>query len=112
MTCKEKCKECIHCEICREDKMLTAFDENQEALCKAFKPKSRFVELPCEVGQTIYRVGKGKVWEWEIAVIEIYQDEIALVDDSDNYIKPEEIGKTVFLSREEAENALKEREKE
>jgi hypothetical protein len=80
--------------------------------CPNFKPKSRFAELPCEVGQTIYQVGKGKVWEWQIAVIEVYQEGIVLVDDSDNYIHPEDIGKTVFLSREEAEKALKERESE
>ena len=51
------CKDCVHCEICREDKMLTAFDENQEALCKAFKPKSRFVELPCDDEVIIYVKG-------------------------------------------------------
>ena len=62
---------------------------------------------PCKVGQKIYRVYKDKVWEWQIVVVEVYPDEIALVDDSDNYIKPEEIGKTVFLTREEAEAKLK-----
>ena len=39
------CKDCIHCEVCKENPNLPLFDENQEALCKAFKPKSRFVEV-------------------------------------------------------------------
>ncbi len=112
------CKDCVHYEVCLEsaevkkESFICFEEEGMDLICEFFKPKSRFVELPCEVGQTIYRVGKGKVWEWEIAVVEVYPDEIALVDDSDNYIKPEEIGKTVLLSREQAENALKEREKE
>lgn len=67
---------------------------------------------PCKVGQTIYRIGNGKIWEWDITVIEVYPDEIALVDDGDNYIKPSEIGKTVFLTKEEAEAKLKELNKD
>lgn len=102
------CQDCIHFDVCGYHiTELTPMTVNE---CPNFKPQSRYVELPCEVGQKIYRLSpKGEIWEWQIAVIEIYPDEIALVDDSDNYIKPEEIGKTVFLSREDAVKALKER---
>ena len=41
--------------------------------------------------------------------LEIYFDEIVFVDDSDNVFTADDIGKTVFLTREEAEKALKER---
>ena len=99
------CKDCINC-----DKCPTGLACSANPTCGMFKPKSRFVELPCEVGQTVYRIGGDNcIYSWQICVIEIYPDEIALVDDSDNYIKPSEIGKTVFLTKEEAEKALKER---
>ena len=102
------CEKCIHEKVCAERDCYDEADERALTFCSDHKPKSRFVELPCEVGKKIYRLSpKGEIWEWQIAVIEIYPDEIALVDDSDNYIEPEEIGKTVFLSREDAEKALK-----
>lgn len=71
------------------------------------------VVLPIKTGDTIYRCGDPikKVYEWEIEHIEMYVDEIVYVDDSDNTFTGDEIGKTVFLTREAAENALKEREK-
>lgn len=66
---------------------------------------------PCKVGDSIFRVGNGEIWEWLIEHIEIYEDEIGFVDDGENYFTPDKIGKTVFLTKEEAEEKLKEREK-
>ena len=62
---------------------------------------------PCKVGDSIFRVGNGEIWEWLIEHIEIYGDEIGFVDDGENYFTPDKIGKTVFLTKEEAEQALK-----
>jgi hypothetical protein len=64
------------------------------------------MELRCNVGDTIYRCGK-KIWEWEVTSIEIYADEIVYIDDSGNPFTAEDIGKTVFLTRKDAEEALK-----
>ena len=61
----------------------------------------------CKVGDSIYRVGNGEIWEWLIEHIEIYEDEIGFVDDGENYFTPDKIGKTVFLTKEEAEQALR-----
>ena len=60
---------------------------------------------PCKVGDTIYRRGDPikKIYEWEVEHIEIYADEIVFIDDSDNEFTISDIGKTVFLSREDAE---------
>jgi hypothetical protein len=60
-----------------------------------------------KIDDTIYRCGADKVYEWQIAYIQVYADEIVYVDDSDNYIFESDIGKTVFLTKEEAEQALK-----
>ena len=66
------------------------------------------VRLPCKVGDTIYRCGDPikKIYEWQIAYVEVYDDETVFVDDSDNTFVEADIGKTVFLTREEAEKAL------
>lgn len=68
----------------------------------------RLVVLPCKVGDTIYRCGDPikKIYEWQIAYVEVYEDETVFVDDSDNTFVEADIGKTVFLTREEAEKAL------
>ena len=68
------------------------------------------VRLPCKVGDTIYRCGDPikKIYEWEIVCIEMFEDETIFIDDSDNEFAKWDIGKTVFLTREEAEGALKE----
>lgn len=58
----------------------------------------------CKVGDTIYRIrprGNGIV-SWVIVEIIITEDEIAYIDDSDNLIKDEDMGKTVFLTEAEA----------
>ena len=68
------------------------------------------VRLPCKVGDTIYRCGDPikKTYEWQIAYVEVYDDETVFVDDSDNTFVEADIGKTVFLTREEAEKSLEE----
>lgn len=65
----------------------------------------------CKVGDTIYRLHPrhNMVVEWVIIEIIITEDEINYIDDSDNLIKGEDIGKTVFLTEEDAEKALAER---
>ena len=131
------CKECLYDKIC-----MYQFNTPNITLCPNFKPKSRFVELPCEVGHTVYVIGKNKVKETTVGEIIILKpDEIHISlyfgceyeceecpfntwkqDYSGEYscdgeygqndVTNKDFGKTVFLSREEAEKALKEREKE
>ena len=116
MTCKDVC---IHCDVCP----LANIDDylNEKILasdCPNFKPKSRFVELPCEVGQKVYSEFEGKIYEGKIRSFSLQDDGTLWV-----YIRYygglsyywhaiEDLGKTVFLSREDAEKALAERSKE
>ena len=85
------------------------FTEHIRELLRAEKD-GRLVVLPCKVGDTIYRCGDPikKIYEWQIAYVEVYEDETVFVDDSDNTFVEADIGKTVFLTREEAEKALEE----
>ena len=83
------------------------FTEHIRELLRAEKD-ARLVVLPCNVVDTIYRFGDPikKIYEWQIAYVEVYEDETVFVDDSDNTFVEADIGKTVFLTREEAEKAL------
>ena len=74
------------------------------------------VVLPLKVGDRIYRLDTifNKVAVWTIARIDIYEDEVVYCDDCFNKFTDEEFGvrEGVFLTLEEAENALKERKNE
>lgn len=63
---------------------------------------------PVKVGDTVYRPSKylGYVVPIVIISFEATQSEMFYTDDSDNIIYIGEIGKTVFLTKEEAEKHL------
>lgn len=65
---------------------------------------------PCKVGDRVYRPSDCLgVVQFVIISFNIYESEMFFMDDSENIIYLSDIGKTVFLTREEAEQALKER---
>ena len=81
---------------------------NRLAEYEDMEEQGLLVRLPCKVGDTIYRCGDPikKIYEWQIAYVEVYEDETVFVDDSDNTFVEADIGKTVFLTREAADKAL------
>ena len=117
------CNDCIHNEICQQiEGPFNIIDADMN--CADFKLRSRFVELPCKVGDTLYsnnqfiqsaRVmaiyidGNGGMFDLEITA---YNDERFLGFEKfvDKDYTFEDIGVNLFLTREEAEQALKERE--
>lgn len=79
--------------------------------------EGRVVVLPCKVGDTVYEVtSRGTISEYEVMAMrtEMFEQFIAwrlrkgFVDRFCDGIPVGEIGKTVFLTREEAEKALEE----
>lgn len=76
-------------------------------VCDRFEDRSRFVELPCKVGDTIYWNLLGKPVEDEIVSITIYKNVIRVFLKEGISFDIEDIGRMLFLSREEAEQALK-----
>jgi DNA-directed RNA polymerase subunit RPC12/RpoP len=99
------------CEYCGSDVLSVPETISQEELDELIKAKAdgRLVVLPCKVGDSIYRPEglKYSVF-WTITNVTIYPDEIVFIDDSDNIFTLDDIGKTVFLTREEAEKAIAE----
>jgi len=105
------CKECIHSECCFMQYGKTeALKWQSEHGCKNFKDRSRFVELPCKVGDTVYWDILGKPVEDEITNITIYDNCTRVFLKKGISFDIEDIGRMIFLSREQAERALKERE--
>jgi hypothetical protein len=85
-----------------EDSGLTP--EQVQELAKA-KAEGRLKILPVKPGDIIYRP-EALQYCWVVIRADIYEDEILFIDDSDNIFSFDDIGKTVFLTREEAEKAL------
>jgi hypothetical protein len=129
------CKDCLYYEPCSvlnaefkkhpKDFIETDLCAKQ---CTTFKDRSRLVELPCKVGDTVYmiteqtqKVGRKKVTK--TVIVECCVDNFRIGDagypsaalcDNENAwcygVEPKMFGEIIFLSREEAEQALKERE--
>jgi hypothetical protein len=60
-----------------------------------------------QTGQIVYRVSKGRMWEVKIWKIEICGKTVSYIDNYDKSFLSTHIGKGVFLTKEEAEWALK-----
>jgi hypothetical protein len=97
--------------------MTLAYAEDYGGNCMFYNvPKEQIIIPPCKVGDTVYRIAHNKDHSeykvadlWEVTEIVIYADEIGIIDDSDNYFTNANIGKTVFLTKEEAEQELEKR---
>ena len=94
------CKDCMHEKVC--DYYAGDLNEEGAEKCVCFKDRTRFVELPCKVGDTVYQTDGIRIYENKIERIIFATNNIGFGETS--------IGKSIFLTREEAEKALKERE--
>ena len=100
------CRDCIHFKACYKmarannaDEFNTMYAEK----CEDFSDRSAWVKLPCKVGDAVYQFDNaGRIYESVVTKI-IYDTPIISFDKN-------AIGVSVFLSREEAKQALEERE--
>lgn len=116
------CKNCVHYEVCG-----CALTSKTIYKCDYFADESKVIELPCKVGDTVYSNNPifSKILPYFVENLNVSyfgnKDELLgytfeanstnegeLLDSID--FEPKDVGKTVFLTREEAEQALKERE--
>ena len=101
------CKDCLFYDFCNDYNEYPDYVQHCEQTtgtefkCSHFKDKSLFVELPCKVGDTVYQVDSERIYESTVKRIIYDTDGIAFDERA--------IGKSVFLTREEAEKALNER---
>ena len=71
----------------------------------------RCIVLPCKVGDTVYFALLGRIIEKQVFSIVSFSNSTRIYcGGTSEYFRPEDIGKTFFLTREEAEKALQEME--
>ena len=123
----EKCENCYHAKVCKNYPNTGIPEKSRQRLlnkgCENFKDKSLIVELPCRVGDKVYYINTilhislylNHIYEATVTRIVKTKDFVTAVIQIHNENGCTEIpdikdfGKTVFLSREEAERALEER---
>ena len=111
-----KCENCYHARACLNSLSENKGLNNTEVfVCEHYKDKSLIVELPCNVSDIVYEVD-GEIYELKIKKVIISKSNVEFecfdidsIDDAEFCLN--DIGKTVFLSREEAERALGKHEK-
>lgn len=112
------CEDCIHYHICEH---VPEYANNNE-VCLGFKDKSKFIELPCSIGDTVYAVAYNEIFEAKVICIRPFVFKhyvefrgnvtITMIDPfySDGRSLTQELfvvfGEDVFLTREEAEKKL------
>lgn len=128
------CADCVHVELCKDfisslteglelDKSDVEFinkelnqDDADKGTCDHFLDRARVAALPCKVGDTVYRLIHGTIDEYKVVSINYYvcSTFTDYTITSKHLSAPvnfnfgvDAIGKIVFLSREEAEQALK-----
>lgn len=117
------CKDCIHWKACKAlqhtwEKIEGTHYPLIAEKCKIFKDRSKFIELPCKVGDTVYIPQRKRVSVHKVSSIIIGVNNILCIEATPiiGYLVPcffiDDIGNKVFLTEEEAEQALKREERE
>ena len=111
------CKDCLNqdsCPIknkCSKNEIPMASSKSMENYCNFFKDRSRFVELPCKVGDVIHSIEHGYIKNDSVTNIVYYANINEFVIQAHfTCFNEKAFGKTIFFTKEEAEQALKERE--
>lgn len=110
------CKDCLHFDVCE---MCNDFDECGDPVrynvceryeCKDFANKSKWVHLPCNVGDRVFSIviigGEYTVVSDRVHALKISGEDIYV---DTNWYESGEIEYNVFITQEEAEKALEER---
>ncbi|MGN0488062.1 MAG: hypothetical protein ACI4HO_02235 [Ruminococcus sp.] len=125
------CKDCLSCKVCYRTQVESIPECTEVRDCPHFKDRNRFVELPCKVGDKLFIIDDDGYGEYECSEFSIgvlqelrifakcgisgYQN---IQECSEYYcgqpccstsFVSQDFGKTVFLTKEEAKQALKER---
>lgn len=104
------CKDCLHVDVCQKTRIMNpAYDYAPK--CNDFKNRSRFVELPCKLGDFVYFIKARRVMADVVSKFTIDRRGVMLQRANGyNLGYTDQLGKKLFLTCEEAEQALKERE--
>ena len=112
------CKCCIHNDVCLNYAITIGIGgiavsdiENGEYCCSFFKDKSKLIELPCNEGDIVYESVRGQISEFVVDSFGFDGEKVWLNLKcikgfvSRNVVGVNDIGKSVFLSKIEAEKS-------
>lgn len=110
------CKDCIHYEVCKKTRIMNP-SHNYATECNDYNDRSRFVELPCNIGDFVYYIFANKVIAEIVTQFTIKRDDLHYDKkqtilqrfNGKDICSAEKIGNRFFLTKQEAENALKEK---
>ena len=122
------CKDCLNYDVCKKlsgytEDFITSCEKNFEKYgdakekCEYFKDRSKFIELPCKAGDLVYYFVNDNLSEYcEVSVAGFHIDKYRIafeieVSGRKFFVDTEFLGEKVFLTKEEAEQALAERGK-
>lgn len=101
------CEDCLYYERCKK---LGIFNLETLSVCEDFTDRSEWVHLPCKTEQQLWFVENGEIKASTVDRLvyeELSTDDIfTRIDGYGFSVCFEDVGKTVFLSRKEAEKAL------
>lgn len=115
------CRDCIHFNACYKMAMANnaaEFNTLYAEKCEDFQDRSAWVKLPCKVGDILYEpADRDTISEYEVTAVRVelfsifveWKNTVGFVWRYVHEINSNEIGKTVFLIREDAERALQDR---
>lgn len=108
------CKDCIHYEACKNLYEIHGDGLSGEShVCDYFADRSRFVELPCEVGDMVYFIKGDRVMSDVVTRFVIDKCDVRVRKSNGADVgHTSQFGTRIFLTREEAERALKLKERE
>lgn len=104
------CVDCIHCDVCTKDSYPTDINpvyidfsvrDDVDKSCDDFKDKTKFIELPCPIGDTVYMVVNAYNTYDNVEYKTVIETSFGL-----DMLKS--FNKRFFLTREEAEKKLEE----
>ena len=93
-----------------------AFDNDTSRIERAHNlhvadKEGRVIVLPCKVGDTVYFALLGRIIEKQVfSIVSFSKSTRIYCGGTSEYFRPEDIGKTFFLTREEAEREIQEME--
>ena len=106
----ERCAEFAQADA--EGRYIVMRDAEQEGVARLRElaeadKDGRLLVLPCKVGDMVYFALLGRIIEKQVFSIVAFSNSTRIYcDGTSEYFRPEDIGKTVFFTREEAEKAL------
>ena len=112
----KKCESCAHYDACKSlyEILMDGRELPDQEECEHFKENSHFVEFPCAIGDTIFRVAeflcKTEPVEYRVSGLSVRKDKTIKIRLSDNIgvfeITKSDIGKSFFLNYEDAKTEL------